>query len=299
MLQQTQVSTALPYFERWMRELPGFEALAAASEDHVMKLWEGLGYYSRARNLHRLGKAVAAGGLPRTAAGLLELPGIGPYTAAAVASIAFGEAVACVDGNVVRILSRLTRDDTTYRDSATASKAHAGLAQELVNPDEPGDHNQAMMEIGATVCLRQGPACLVCPVREFCAAANEGDPSDYPRLEAKAIEKRSVVRVWCVRKGSLLLHLNRADSRRLGGIHELPTAEQAGIGWDDAQAGELLCRKSRGITRYRITEPIHRASPPRGALPEGLVWVPIAEIGSVSLSGPHRRWVTEILAKER
>ena len=188
MLQQTQVTTVLPYFARWLKTFPDFAALAAASEASVLRNWEGLGYYSRARNLHRLAKAVVARGMPATADGWRELPGVGPYTAAAIASIAFGEPRACVDGNVVRILSRLTRDATPRRDSASASKALAPLAQELVNPAAPGDHNQAMMELGATVCLRRNPSCLTCPVQRLCAAAAAGDPEAYPVLEAKRTE---------------------------------------------------------------------------------------------------------------
>jgi A/G-specific adenine glycosylase len=296
MLQQTQVSTVIPYFERWMKELPDFGALAAAPEERVLSLWEGLGYYSRARNLHRLARAVAAGGLPRTAEGLLTLPGIGPYTAAAVSSIAFGEPRACVDGNVVRILSRLVRDGTAHRDSASASRAFAGLAQELVNPEEPGDHNQAMMELGATVCSRRNPRCPDCPVSGFCAAFGAGDPEAYPRLEAKSTERRSVVRVWCERDGSLLLHRNPPEARRLAGLSELPTAEQAGIASAAAEKGRLISRKSRGITRYRITESIHEAKAPRGPSATGLIWVPLEGLGNVTLSGPHRRWTREILA---
>ncbi len=297
MLQQTQVATVLPYFGRWMKALPSFSALAAAPEERVRKLWEGLGYYSRARNLHRLAKAVAGKALPRTAGAWRELPGVGPYTAAAVASIAFGEASACVDGNVVRILARLTRDATPYRDSGAASKALAPLAQELLNPASPGDHNQAMMELGATVCSRRSPTCLVCPVREYCGAGRAGDPESYPRLEAKKTERRFVVRVWCEKDKALLLHLNGAGARRLAGLHELPTAEQAGVDPAAALKGQLLARKNRGITRYRIEESIHEAKASRGELRPGLVWVPTADLSGVSMSGPHRRWVTEILAE--
>jgi A/G-specific adenine glycosylase len=296
MLQQTQVATALPHFERWMEALPDFGALAAAPEGEVLRLWEGLGYYSRARNLHRLARSVAAGGLPGTAEGLLALPGIGPYTAAAVASIAFGEPRACVDGNVVRILARLTRDAGRHRDSASASRAFAALAQELVNPDDPGDHNQAMMELGATVCVRRSPACAACPVRGLCAAGRAGDPESYPRLERRATERRSVVRVWCERGGEVLLARNAPGSRRLAGLHELPTAEQAGIDPGKAARGRLLLRRERGITRYRITESVHRARPPKGKLGPGLVWVAHGELGAIALSGPHRRWTAEILA---
>jgi A/G-specific adenine glycosylase len=297
MLQQTQVSTVLPYFGRWMAALPDFAALAAAPEATVLKLWEGLGYYSRARNLHRLAKEVAAPrSLPTTAEALAELPGVGPYTAAAVASIAFGEATACVDGNVVRILARLTRDATPFRDSASASAALAPLAQSLVNPDAPGDHNQAMMELGATICVRKNPSCLVCPVRDFCAGAKEGDPESFPKLAKKSTELRSVVRVWCVRDGSVLMHLNPAGARSLANLHELPTAEQAGM--DPALVSErpLVARRSRGITRYRIVESIHSTAAPRGAKRPGLVWIALGDLGSITLSGPHRRWTTQILS---
>jgi A/G-specific adenine glycosylase len=297
MLQQTQVSTVLPYFARWMGALPDFAALASARETDVLKLWEGLGYYSRARNLHRLAKAVAhPRGLPNTAEELAGLPGVGPYTAAAISSIAFGEPRACVDGNVVRILARLTRDATPYRDSAAASRALAPLAQRLVNPDAPGDHNQAMMELGATICLRQGPRCPLCPVRGFCGAARSGDPGDFPRLAKRTTERRSVVRVWCERAGALLLHRNAPGARRLAGLHELPTAEQAGMDPERVSGGRMIARRSRGITRFRIVESIHLASARRGRPGPGLAWVPTDRLDSIVLSGPHRRWVAEILS---
>jgi A/G-specific adenine glycosylase len=299
MLQQTQVATVLPYFGRWMAAFPGFAELAAAPEAAVLRLWEGLGYYSRARNLHRLAREVAGGALPATADGLRELPGVGPYTAAAIASIAFGEARACVDGNVVRILARLTRDGSVHGDSASASRALAPLAEGLLNPAAPGDHNQAMMELGATVCRRTSPLCAACPVRGFCAGAKAGDPESYPRLAKRTTELRSVVRVWCERPGSLLLHRNPAGARRLAGIHELPTAEQAGIDPALAAAGPLVAKKSRSITRFRITESVHSADLPAGRLRAGLVWIRVRDLGSVSLSGPHRRWTTEVLASRR
>jgi A/G-specific adenine glycosylase len=299
MLQQTQVATVLPYFARWMGALPDFAALAAAPEAAVLRLWEGLGYYSRARNLHRLARETAGRPLPQTAAALRELPGIGPYTASAIASIAFGEPTACVDGNVVRILARLTRDGAAHRDGGSASKALAPLAQALVNPAAPGDHNQAMMELGATVCLRRRPLCGACPVRGFCAAARAGDPEAYPRLEPRRSESRSVVRVWCVRKGALLLHLNPPGSRRLANLHELPTAEQAGLNPVAVSRLPLLARMTRTITRYRIAESIHSAVAGRGPLGPGLVWVRLGDLDSVPLSGPHRRWTATIGAAAR
>lgn len=304
MLQQTQVKTMLPYFARWLDALPDFAALAAASEAEVVKLWEGLGYYTRARNLHKLARAlVALPQPPRSREAWLELPGIGPYTSAAITSIAFGEPAAVVDGNVVRILARLAADGTAWRDTTSAGKDLAPLADALLNHDEPGDHNQAMMELGATVCTRHNPLCTVCPVRAFCAACRAGEPEAYPRLAAKTIEAKTVVRAWCRRAsdGALLLHRTDAAARRLAGQHELPGAEHVGLAPDAlAEPRTLLAVKKRGITRFAFTEPIHRLAPARlpKVLPEGLVWVPEERLETVLMSGPHRRWVRELLARE-
>ncbi|MDB6170400.1 MAG: HhH-GPD family protein [Verrucomicrobia bacterium] len=296
MLQQTQVKTVLPYLARWLEELPDFAALAAAPEARVLKLWEGLGYYSRARNLHRLAQAIAAlPSAPRDAAAWQELPGVGPYTAAAITSISFSAPAACVDGNVVRILARLTSDATLHRDSASAAKTLAPLAAALLPAANPGGHNQAMMELGATVCLRSNPLCPQCPVREFCSAGLRGNPGDYPRLAPKKMERLSLTRVWCQRRGALLLHLSANGARRFAAMHELPTADQAGSTPGAVERGELLAKKRRGITRYQITESIFRVSSVSKNLSKELVWVPIDELESVTLSGPHRRWIREIL----
>lgn len=303
MLQQTQVKTMLPYFARWLHALPDFPALAAASEEKVVKLWEGLGYYTRARNLHKLARAlVALPEIPRARETWLELPGIGPYTSAAITSISFGTPAAVVDGNVVRILSRLASDGRAWRDTTSAGKDLTPLADALLNHDEPGDHNQAMMELGATVCTRHNPLCTVCPVRAFCAACRSGEPEAYPRLAAKVIEARTVVRAWCRRDdGALLLHKTNTSARRLAGQHELPSAEHLGLEPGTlARQDTLLATKKRGITRFAFTEPIHALEPtllPR-ALPADLVWVPASELDQVLMSGPHRRWVRELNARK-
>jgi A/G-specific adenine glycosylase len=297
MLQQTQVKTVLPYFAHWLEALPDFAALAAADEAQVLRLWEGLGYYTRARNLHRLAKAlVATPEIPRAPDAWRELPGIGPYTAAAITSISFGAPAAVVDGNVVRILARLTADSTPHADGTRAVKASTPLADALLNSSNPGDHNQAMMELGATVCLRRSPLCTICPVREFCAAVRAGDPEAYPRLAAKKLEKITVVRAWCVHRGRLLLHRAPAGSRRLADLHELPTAEHLGLCEADIQKQAPLAVKKRGITRYQITEIIHPVAAP-AKLPPDLRWVALEELDAVTLSGPHRRWVRELLAQ--
>jgi A/G-specific adenine glycosylase len=296
MLQQTQVKTVLPYFARWLAELPDFAALAAAPEARVLKLWEGLGYYARARNLRRLAQTLAARPTaPRTADEWRELPGVGPYTAAAVVSIAFGDAAACVDGNVVRILARLTANGSKFRDSANAARELSPLAEALLARNAPGDHNQAMMELGATVCTKGNPQCPVCPVRAFCAAGPRGEAKEFPRLAPKPTDRRAVVRVWCQRTGKLLLHRSSAGARRLAELHELPTAEQAGLEAKTVASGPLLLRRTRAITRWQITESIYAWRKKIPASGPELVWVSPAKLERISLSGPHRRWTREIL----
>jgi A/G-specific adenine glycosylase len=298
MLQQTQVATVLPYFDRWLRELPDFATLAAAPEAKVLKLWEGLGYYSRARNLHRLAQAVAAmPAPPRTPAAWRELPGIGPYTAAAVTSIAFDEPAACVDGNVVRILARLTGEAKSFRDGSEAAKHFTPLAEALIVGSHPGTHNQAMMELGATVCFRQKPLCLTCPVAEFCAARRAGDPESIPRLAPKKIEQKSVLRAFCLERGRLLLQRTGLGAKRLAGLHELPDLAPLGI---DPAACHLLATKRRAITRYQITETIYAVAltttlRARIAADASLEWVSLGELESITLSGPHKRWIADLL----
>ena len=154
MAQQTQIKTMLPYFKRWMQRFPNFTTLADAPAEDVLKHWEGLGYYSRARNLHRLAKEyVTLDPKPANREEWQRLPGIGPYTSAAITSIALGQADAVVDGNVVRILARLTDDAHIFKNNGEAVKAFTARADELLDNKNPGDHNQAMMELGATVCL--------------------------------------------------------------------------------------------------------------------------------------------------
>ncbi len=305
MLQQTQVKTVLPYFARWLERFPDFAALAAAPEADVLKSWEGLGYYSRARNLHKLARAIAAlPAPPRTAAEWQELPGVGPYTAAAIASIACGDAVACVDGNVARVLARLTADATAFASGSELVKRFRPLAAEALDPTHPGEWNEAMMELGALVCTPRSPTCLVCPLLKHCATADPVAAAAIPQLARPKTEQRKVVRLWCVCDGRLLLHRAAAASKRLAELHELPAAADLGLSDADARRGELLLRRSRSITRYRIEESIHRwpresVSPGKknSAAGAALHWVPLTDLERVTLSGPHRRWVGELLAQ--
>ena len=246
MLQQTQVSTVLPYFERWLKAFPNFEALAKADEALVLKRWEGLGYYSRARNLHKLAKELVQ--LPKTpqkAEGWLAFRGIGPYTAAAIASIAFSDASAVVDGNVIRILARLTADATPFSDNTAALKHFSPLAQAILDEKNPGDHNQAMMELGATLCTKHKPLCTVCPVMQHCQSVKHGKPENFPKLKRKATVKRTVERVWIAHEGAILLHKKTAKAKRLADLFEIPP--QSAIPSKQAltlNSDDLLLKKS-------------------------------------------------------
>jgi A/G-specific adenine glycosylase len=244
MLQQTQVRTVVPYFERFVAALPTVEALATAAADTVMKLWEGLGYYARARHLYAAAQDIVTergGRWPRTAAEWQELPGVGRYTAAAIASIAHGERVAVVDGNVQRVLARLHRVKTPIDGAATAARLWQ-WADELLAPAAPGDFNQALMELGARVCTPRRPRCAECPVARWCAALTAGDAARLP-VKARRTPARAVfaAAAWVERRGRLLL-VRRPARGLLGGLWELPTTMPAETSDEAALRAALAAR---------------------------------------------------------
>ena len=226
MLQQTTVKAVIPYFETFLRKWPAAEALAAASRDEVLAAWAGLGYYSRARNLYACAQSLARDGFPGREAELRALPGIGAYTAAAIAAIAFDEAAAVVDGNVERVIARLF---ALAKPMPAAKPAIRKLAAALTPLDRPGDYAQAMMDLGAMVCTPRSPSCLVCPVRRYCAAAVEGSAERFP-VKAPKTERP-------VRRGDAFVILRthasephillrrRQDKGLLGGMMEVPCSE--------------------------------------------------------------------------
>ncbi|WP_221773337.1 A/G-specific adenine glycosylase [Ruficoccus amylovorans] len=295
MLQQTQVNTALPYFEDWMRTFPDFETLAAADEESVVKAWEGLGYYRRARNLLALARAyVAADPKPETAAEWLALPGVGPYTSAAIASISHGEEIAVIDGNVVRILTRMLDDHTAYKDASQAARQLTPVANELIaGAANPGDHNQAMMELGATVCTRGNPLCPLCPVQGYCRSHVTGEAELLPIFAKKTTTYRQINRCWVERDGKLLLQKAPSDSPRLAGLYELPEGRLVN---SDYESAPLILSKKRGIANELIEERIYALSSD-AHVPNSphLHWVALNQLDGITLSGPHRRWVGEIL----
>lgn len=228
MLQQTRVEAATPYFERFIRELPTIADLAAAPEQQLLKLWEGLGYYNRARNLQKAARIVVdayGGELPADFSALLQLPGIGRYSAGAIASIAFGIPVPAVDGNVLRVLSRVLENPAEIDREETKRQMGESILRQIPQ-DRPGDFNQALMELGAMVCLPNGaPRCEACPLREICLAFRHGTTAEYPHKapkKARRCEARTVLVLF--RSGEVAIR-QRPSTGLLRGLWELPNVE--------------------------------------------------------------------------
>ena len=223
MLQQTRVSAALPYYERFLAALPDIPALAACEEEKLHKLWEGLGYYSRVRNLQKAAKIVCAqygGQLPADYDALRELPGIGDYTAGAIASISFGLPVPAVDGNVLRVFARLY-DDTRLITDPAVKKAFTARVMEHQPPEQAGDYNQALMELGALVCVPNGtPLCAACPLHDLCKARAAGTAPTLPRKAAPKARKVAPVTVALVESGGNFLIRQRPEKGLLAGLWE-------------------------------------------------------------------------------
>lgn len=249
MLQQTQVATAIPYYNRFLKKFPTAEALAGAPLEQVLDSWAGLGYYSRARNLHRAAQKIVgdyAGQIPRQVEKLLKLPGVGRYTAGAIASIAFNEPEPILDGNVVRILSRYFGIRQDPRE-AHIQRRLWDLAQGWVPKDSPGDFNQAMMDLGATVCTRHLPRCLECPLRQGCQAYQRHLTHKIPL--ARPSIRRKKIRYVCaiVEKNEKVLLARRPFAGLLGGLWEFPGGETC-PGEKDRQALVRSFRQRLGVS---------------------------------------------------
>ncbi|WP_254063081.1 A/G-specific adenine glycosylase [Caulobacter sp. S45] len=236
MLQQTTVPHATPYFLSFTRRWPTASALAAEADAEVMSAWAGLGYYARARNLLACARAVAedhGGVFPDTEAALLALPGLGPYTAAAVAAIAFDRSAVVVDGNVERVVSRLYAVDAPLPDAKPELRLLAG---EIASETRPGDWAQATMDLGATICRPKAPLCDRCPVRRFCAATVGGAPETYPRKRAKADRPRRFGVIYLATRKGAVARVRRPDKGLLGGMLALPTSAWRATRFDLAEA---------------------------------------------------------------
>ncbi len=289
MLQQTQIATVLDrgYYERWLEAFPTVEALAKAPEDAVLKAWEGLGYYRRARSLHQLAIVVCAehdGRLPETLEGMLALPGVGRYTAGAVLSFAHDLSVPLVDGNVHRVFARLF-DFRQEVDRPAGQKQLWAWAEALVPKDGARAYNSGLMELGQTICAQKQPDCPACPVRDFCQTR---DPVALPvKTKRKATEFVEEHVWWCLREGKL--RLVQETGKRRKGLWKLPECGEA-----DSR-GSLLYKAKYSITHYRVTLHVHACEE---TLTEGQ-WHPLASIPALAMPAPYRKAVQQLLAESK
>jgi A/G-specific adenine glycosylase len=301
MLQQTQVNTAIPYFERWMLRFPTLAALAGASEQEVLSAWEGLGYYGRARNLHRAAKIVQqqhGGALPGDVESLRRLPGIGRYTAAAIASIGFGRDVAALDANGRRVFARVL-NLTEFADSPAGETALWELAEAHLPPGSAGDYNQALMDLGATVCLPRKPLCGLCPLAELCESRALGVQEQRPILKSRpAIPTRVHAAVAIVRGGDVLL-ARRPSTGLLGGLWEFPNAAvstdpAAGLApaLEAAYGLKVQPGPSLGVVRHAYTHfkvVVHVFACQAESIPVHLTWAAVASLADYPMGRVDRQ----------
>lgn len=265
MCQQTRVAAVIPYYERFLARYPTAQALAAADNDELLAMWAGLGYYSRARNLQKAAREIAAmSAFPQTYEAIRELPGIGDYTAAAIASIAYGLPHAVVDGNVRRVVSRLTGE---------AAPDIAGVAASLLDRRAPARSNQALMELGALVCVPRDPACAECPLAPECVAHDRGLQSSLPPRKAKAAPVTKERVLLLIRQGDMLLLV---PSPRVAGFWELPEPFRG------ARLGAAVGTFRHAITNSQYLFQVHEARAARA--PEGGRWFGAAEVSQIPLS---------------
>jgi A/G-specific adenine glycosylase len=326
MLVQTTVEAVIPYFERFVAAFPTVTDLARADEDEVLKLWEGLGYYRRARNLHAAARAIVAnhgGRVPAEAEALRGLPGVGRYIAGAVGSIAHGRPEPVLEANTQRVLARWIAWDRPVSERASQDRLWRGAAR-LVPADRPGEFNQAFMELGALICVPRSPRCLACPVRAHCRAYKGGTQEAIPRKEAKEPPQEVGEAALVIEREGKLLLLKRGGKGLWAGFWELPTVhllgpDPAGRGVTDyagiEEAGAALTGLCLdvgpplhtirfGVTRYRVNLVIVRASVVGGEARPGLAheaveWVGEEEAGALTISAPQRRALNWYLRRGR
>ncbi|MEW6305333.1 MAG: A/G-specific adenine glycosylase [Verrucomicrobiota bacterium] len=318
MLQQTQVKTVIPYWERWMRELPDAGALAKAPPERVLKLWEGLGYYTRARNLQKAAQAVVerhGGRFPDTFDEVLELPGIGRYTAGAICSIAFNQPTPILDGNVIRVLARLFAIEDNPRERAVNDRLW-NLAEALVQTAQktgwPETHacsvlNQALMELGALVCTPKNPACDACPVSRLCAARRRGIQESLPNLDQRAETTARHFATFLIQRDGRWLAQQRPAGVVNAHLWEFPNVESAHIPNDPCAlakaqwnitlaAADPMGTIKHSITRYRITQHVFRAQwPARSRLDPAGRWLTPGELDSLAFTSAHRKIARKFL----
>ena len=318
MLQQTRVETATPYFRRFIEAFPTVADLASADLDAVLKRWEGLGYYSRARNLHRAAGLVVTehgGTVPSDPEAFRALPGVGPYTAAAVLSLAFDAPLAVLDGNVIRVLARVFAIDADSRAGKTRT-ALQRVADELLDRQRPGRWNESVMELGATVCTPRSPACPRCPLNTVCRAHAEGDPTAYPVSSKRAPVPRHTVAVGVLSddEGRVFIQ-RRPEAGMLGGLWEFPggkaepgespeeacrreLAEELGV---EVEVGAPIARVEHAYSHFRITLHAYRCRlrlrQPTTDLPSA--WVAVADLDDYAFPRANGRVIEALRDLDR
>jgi A/G-specific adenine glycosylase len=311
MLQQTGVKTVVPYFEKFLARWPDVDALGRTSLDDVLRMWAGLGYYSRARNLHACAVAVLRdhrGVFPDTEEGLRSLPGIGRYTAAAIAAIAFGRRIMPVDGNIERVVSRLFAVEESL---PQAKPLIQQLSRTLLGATRAGDSAQALMDLGASICTPNKPACSLCPLNDHCAARARGDQETFPRKVPKKTGALRRGAAFVVTRGDELLVRTRPEKGLLGGMTEVPTS-----GWFAAQDDKTALQQApmlKGIARWHrkagvvthvfthfpLELAVYTANvPTRARAPHGMRWVPISTLGDEALPNVMRKVIAHGLGKK-
>jgi A/G-specific adenine glycosylase len=280
MLQQTRVAAAIPYYERFLLRFPGVAELASAPEQELLAAWAGLGYYARARNLQRAArKILALGEFPRDYDSIRALDGIGDYTAAAIASIAFDLPHAALDGNAIRVLSRLTAERGNVS-SSIVKKRLGEVADRLIDPQRPGEFNQAWMELGAVICVPKEPRCGACPLTKECAARREGLERELPLKVRRAQSKEVEHLILIVQKAEHILAWQRPrDDRRLAGFWELPEAAQL----PSARIGARIATVRHTIVNTNYSLRVHRAAS-AGRVPKGFHWLKLQKLNELPLS---------------
>ncbi|PWT85440.1 MAG: A/G-specific adenine glycosylase [Acidobacteria bacterium] len=282
MLQQTQVTTVLEYYRRWLERFPTIGDLAEADESFVLCEWQGLGYYQRARNLHLCAKIIAtrlSGRFPSTVPELIQLPGVGKYTAGAIVNFAFDRPAPIVDTNIGRVLSRLANMRCPI-DNSKGQKLIWDLAQRFATENSPRRSNGALMELGATVCTPRKPSCGICPVKAFC---NAKDPASLPRKKKRsAIEERNEDYFFAVREGHVLLE--RCTGRRWQGLWALPILIKKCV---ETTEQPIVCIR-HPITRFRIRLSVFDRNPP-AQLEAKQQWISLEAIEDLPMPTPHRR----------
>jgi A/G-specific adenine glycosylase len=303
MLQQTRVETVIPYFKKWMGLFPTVNDLAKATEQDVLNAWEGLGYYSRARNLHKAAKIVVeqhGGELPRELNDLRHLPGIGRYTVGAIASIAFNMDEPVLDGNLRRVYARLF-DLSEPADSPSGERILWALAREHLPKGQSGDYNQALMDLGATICLPKNPRCPICPLLEVCKARNNGTHEKRPVLKPKKEIPQYVHAMGVIASDGKVLLARRPSKGLLGGMWEFPNGRVEGEPAERLESvleveyglkvkrGEALGIVRHAYTHFRVTVHVYRCEPVSTPEDERLKWVKLKELNDYPMGKVDRQ----------